>query len=234
MDGLSSLKVVVLPDLDDKVLSVDKKFFFPASTSVSCRSTYASAVLFDKQTSNGERIDSRKLTEEPKNANNKKQFSCPSIIDFNTLKFYQEIKPVHKPKRIFNGFFPSRVRSINAGLPCAYKEIHNVREVTLEELVPNPNTPPCRDGAVLSRTATNCSLRSEPITFPNESDPRLSPRLPSKQDTRRGVYSLRNSSPSPWVGRYKLKKKCISASSYVELKNKTSTPGKQPVRGFSS
>ena len=127
MDGLSSLKVVVFPDLEDKVLSVDKKCFFPASTSVSCRSTHASAVLFDKQTSNGERIDSRKQTEEPKNANNKKQFSCPSIIDFNTLKFYQEIKPVHKPKRIFNGFFPSRVRSINAGLPCAYKEIHNVR-----------------------------------------------------------------------------------------------------------
>ena len=105
------------------------------------------------------------------------------------------------------------------------------QELTLEELVPNPNTPPYHDGAVLSRTATsrNSSLRSEPITFPNDSEPRLK----TKQDSRRVVYSLRNGSPSPWVDRYKLKQKSISALTYVELKNKTSPAEEPPVRGFS-
>ena len=105
------------------------------------------------------------------------------------------------------------------------------QELTLEELVPNPNTPPYHDGAVLSRNATsrNSSLRSEPITFPNESDSRLK----TKQDSRRVVYSLRNGSPSPWVDRYKLKQKSISALTYVELKNKTSPAEEPPVRGFS-
>ena len=118
---------------------------------------------------------------------------------------------------------------------CVFSLIFFLQEVTLEELVPNPNCPPCQDGAVLSRNAAsrNSSLRSEPITLPSESEPRLSPRQKSKQDSRRVVYSLRNGSPSPWVDRYKLKQKSISASTFVEIKNKAGTTEEPPVRGFS-
>ncbi|KAJ7378295.1 hypothetical protein OS493_023542 [Desmophyllum pertusum] len=172
------------------------------------------------------------LVDERRNSKNRRQFSCPKIIDFNALKSFQDIRPMHKPKRIFNGFFPSRVRSTTTGIPSAYKE---GQDNTLEELVPNPNSPPCQDGAVLSRTATsrNSSLRSEPITLPTESEPRLSPRQNTKQDSRRVVYSLRNGSPSPWVDRYKLKQKSISASSFVDVKNKSGNVEEPPVRGFS-
>lgn len=109
------------------------------------------------------------------------------------------------------------------------------QDITLEELVPNPNSPPCQDGAVLSRTATsrNSSLRSEPITLPTDSEPRLSPQQNAKRDSRRVVYSLRNGSPSPWVDRYKLKQKTISASAFTEIRNKTGTADEPPVRGFS-
>lgn len=229
METVASLKIVVFPNVEDKLQTAGKKCFLPASTSLLCKSTLT-ASLFDKQTRNDQRIDLRNLPEEPKNAKKRRQFSCPSIIDFSTLKSYQEIQPVHKPKRIFNGFFPSRVRSINAGLPGANRD---VQEVIFEELVPNPNAPPCQEGVVLSRTTTNCSFRSEPITIPNYSDPRLSPRLPRKQDTRRVVYSVRNGSLSPWVDRYKLKQKSISTSSNMEVKNKACATGKPSVRGFS-
>ena len=114
-----------------------------------------------------------------------------------------------------------------------YFMLFSQQEVIFEELVPNPNAPPCQEGVVISRTTTNCSFRSEPITIPNYSDPRLSPRLPRKQDTRRVVYSVRNGSLSPWVDRYKLKQKSISTSSNMEVKNKACATGKPSVRGFS-
>ena len=117
MDPVTSLKIIVFPSLEEKIFVGDKRGFFPASTNVFSKSTFGST-----QTRNGERTDSKKLAGERKNLKNKRQFSCPSIVDFNTLKSYQEIRPMHKPKRIFNGFFPSRVRSINAGLPTGYKE----------------------------------------------------------------------------------------------------------------
>lgn len=236
MDPVTSLKIIVFPSLEDKIFVSDKRGFYPASSSVFNKSTKG-ATLVDVQTRNDDQTELRKITDERKISKNKRQFSCPNIINFNTLRSYQEIRPVHKPKRIFNGFFPSRVRSTISGLPNAYKA--EGQEITIEELVPNPNTPPCQDGAVLSRTATsrNSSLLSEPITFPNESEPRLSPRLSprlnAKQDSRRVVYSLRNGSPSPWVDRYKLKQKSISVSSFMDLKNKTSTAEELPVRGFS-
>ncbi|XP_073247401.1 uncharacterized protein [Porites lutea] len=225
MDPVTSLKIIVFPSLEDKIFASDRKGFYPTSSSA----FNTKGTLANRQIQNGDRIDLRKLAAERKISGNKRQFSCPSIIDFNTLKSYQEIRPMHKPKRIFNGFFPSRVRStISVGLQGAYRD---GQELTLEELVPNPNTPPYHDGAVLSRNATsrNSSLRSEPITFPNESESRLK----TKQDSRRVVYSLRNGSPSPWVDRYKLKQKSISALTYVELKNKTSPAEEPPVRGFS-
>ena len=121
MDPVTSLKIIVFPSLEEKIFVGDKRGFCPASTNVFGKSTQGSTLL-DRQTRNGERTDSRKLAEERKNFKNKRQFSCPNIIDFNTLKSYQEIRPMHKPKRIFNGFFPSRVRSTNAGLPNGYKE----------------------------------------------------------------------------------------------------------------
>lgn len=122
METVASLKTVVFPNVDDEVQAADKKWFLPASTSLFCKSTLT-ASLFDKQTRYDQRIDLRNLPEEPKSAKKRRQFSCPSIIDFSTLKSYQEIQPVHKPKRIFNGFFPSRVRSINAGLPSANRDL---------------------------------------------------------------------------------------------------------------
>ena len=90
----------------------------------------ASSLL--KPTKQGTQLDEKKRSDEwremgklsdGRNSRNKKQFSCPTIVDFNSLKSYQEIRPMHKPKRIFNGFFPSRVRSAMTGLPNTYKEV---------------------------------------------------------------------------------------------------------------
>lgn len=124
MDPVTSLKIIVFPSLEDKIIIGEKRGFCPASTSAFRKSTQPACTLWERQPKNGERIDSRKLAEERKNLKNKRQFSCPSIIDFNTLKSYQEIRPMHKPNRIFNGFFPSRVvrSGTNAGLASAYKE----------------------------------------------------------------------------------------------------------------
>lgn len=230
MEPVTSLKIIVFPSLEDKIFVGDKRRFCPTIASVVNNVTTKSGVVLDgRQT----RIGNNRLTESKiLGTRNKRQFSCPKIIDFNTLKSFQEIRPMHKPKRIFNGFFPSKVRSTSMALPNAYKE---GQEVTLEELVPNPNAPPAYDGAVLSRTATsrNSSLRSEPITLPNDSEPQLSPQQNAKRDSRRVVYSLRNGSPSPWVDRYKLKQKTISASALTEIRNKTGTAEEPPVRGFS-
>lgn len=121
MDPVTSLKIMVFPSLEDKLLVGEKRGFCPAFSNVFNKSTQGSTLL-NRQAKYGEQIDPRKLAEEHKNFKNRRQFSCPSIIDFNTLKSYQDIRPMHKPKRIFNGFFPSRVRSTNAGLLSAYKE----------------------------------------------------------------------------------------------------------------
>ena len=120
MDPVTSLKIIVFPSLEDKIFVSDKRGFCPASSSVFNKST-KEATLVDVQTRNDDRTELRKITDERKISKNKRQFSCPNIINFNTLKSYQEIRPVHKPKRIFNGFFPSRVRSTISGLPNAYK-----------------------------------------------------------------------------------------------------------------
>ena len=120
MDPVTSLKIIVFPSLEDKIFASDRKGFYP--TSSSAFNTKA-GTLANRQIQNGDRIDLGKLAAERKNLGNKRQFSCPSIIDFNTLKSYQEIRPMHKPKRIFNGFFPSRVRStISVRLQGAYRD----------------------------------------------------------------------------------------------------------------
>lgn len=119
MDPVTSLKIIVFPSLEDKIFASDRKGFYPTSSSA----FNTKGTLANRQIQNGDRIDLRKLAAERKNSGNKRQFSCPSIIDFNTLKSYQEIRPMHKPKRIFNGFFPSRVRStISVGLQGAYRD----------------------------------------------------------------------------------------------------------------
>ena len=119
MDPVTSLKIIVFPSLEDKIFASDRKGFYPTSSSA----FNTKGTLANRQIQNGDRIDLRKLAAERKISGNKRQFSCPSIIDFNTLKSYQEIRPMHKPKRIFNGFFPSRVRStISVGLQGAYRD----------------------------------------------------------------------------------------------------------------
>lgn len=122
MDPVTSLKIIVFPSLEDKIFVGDKKGFYPASSNVFNKPTKSGVLLDDRQTRNSERTESRMLAEERKNSKNRRQFSCPKIIDFNTLKSFQEIRPMHKPRRIFNGFFPSRVRSTTTALGNAYKE----------------------------------------------------------------------------------------------------------------
>lgn len=122
MDPVTSMKIIVFPSLEDKIFVGDKRGFCPASSSVFNKPTKSGVLLDGRQTKNGERTELRILADERKNCKNRRQFSCPKIIDFNTLKSFQEIQPMHKPRRIFNGFFPSRVRSTTTGLPSAYKE----------------------------------------------------------------------------------------------------------------
>ena len=121
MDPVTSLKIIVFPSLEDKIFVGDKKGFCPTSSNVFNKPTKP-GLLDNRQTRNGERTESTMLAEERKNFKNRRQFSCPKIIDFNTLKSFQEIRPMHKPRRIFNGFFPSRVRSTTTALGNAYKE----------------------------------------------------------------------------------------------------------------
>ena len=122
MDQVTSLKIIVFPSLEDKIFVGDKKGFCPSSSYVFNKPKKSGVLLDDRQTRNGERTESRMLAEERKNCKNRRQFSCPKIIDFNALKSFQEIRPVHKPRRIFNGFFPSRVRSTTTALGNAYRE----------------------------------------------------------------------------------------------------------------
>ena len=124
MDPVTSLKIIVFPSLEDKIFVGDKKGFCPVSSLNVFNKPTKSGILLadDRQTRNGERPESRMRAEERKNSKNRRQFSCPKIIDFNTLKSFQEIRPMHKPRRIFNGFFPSRVRSTTTVLGNAYKE----------------------------------------------------------------------------------------------------------------
>lgn len=134
MDPVTSLKIIVFPSLEDKIFVGDKRGFCPTSSSVFNKPTKSAVLLDGRQTRNGERIESRMPADERKNSKNRRQFSCPKIIDFNTLKSFQEIRPMHKPRRIFNGFFPSRVRSTTTGLPSAYKE-GQVSSVTFTFLI---------------------------------------------------------------------------------------------------
>ena len=122
MDPVTSLKIIVFPSLEDKIFVGDKRGFCPASSSAFNKPAKSGVLLDGRQIRNGERNESRRPADERKNHKNRRQFSCPKIIDFNTLKSFQEIQPMHKPRRIFNGFFPSRVRSTTTGLPSAYKE----------------------------------------------------------------------------------------------------------------
>ena len=124
MDPVTSMKIIVFPSLEDKISIFvgDKKAFCgPAPSNVLNKPTKSGVLLEHRQSRNGERAESRMLSEERKNSKNRRQFSCPKIIDFNTLKSFQEIRPMHKPRRIFNGFFPSRVRSTTTALGNAYK-----------------------------------------------------------------------------------------------------------------
>lgn len=119
MDPVTSLKIIVFPSLEEKIFASDRRGFYPASSSV----FNTKGTLANRQIQSGDRIDLRKPEAERKNSGNRRQFSCPNIIDFNTLKSYQEIRPKHKPKRIFNGFFPSKVRStVSVKLQAVYKD----------------------------------------------------------------------------------------------------------------
>lgn len=121
MEPVTSLKIIVFPSLEDKIFVGDNRGFCATTSSV-FNKTKPGALLEGRQTRNGERIETRMLVDERRNSKNRRQFSCPKIIDFNALKSFQDIRPMHKPKRIFNGFFPSRVRSTTTGIPSAYKE----------------------------------------------------------------------------------------------------------------
>lgn len=125
MEPVTSLKIIVFPSLEDKIFVGDKRRFCPTTSSVVNKSTTKPGLLLDGRQARigGERaIDARILVDERKNSKNRRQFSCPKIIDFNALKSFQDIRPVHKPRRIFNGFFPSKVRSTTTALSSAYKE----------------------------------------------------------------------------------------------------------------
>lgn len=122
---MTSLKIIVFPSLEDKIFVGDKRRFFPTTASVvDSVTTKSGVVLNGRQTRIGSDhvTESRIAEDERKNSRNKRQFSCPKIIDFNTLKSFQEIRPMHKPRRIFNGFFPSMVRSTTTALQSPYRE----------------------------------------------------------------------------------------------------------------
>lgn len=109
MDSNSPLKIVVIQGPERKMMAERRGFHANTLGQFAALSN-----AFTTQQEDGIQLKERSYhggLEERRLFRKRREYSCPSIIDFNNMKPYQELRPVHKPRRIFNGFFPSKVRS---------------------------------------------------------------------------------------------------------------------------
>lgn len=167
------------------------------------------------------------------NSKSERQFCCPAIVNFNTTKPYQEIRPEHKPRRIFNGFFPQRIRTGN----CVYsnrlrqQEQEFVWEEIPSEPSPPANTQPSHERPVYSPVSQHSSSANRylsPSPTPTWSHHKVSADLKPRMDTQRAASSLRSGNPSPWIIRYKLKQKSNSMLSLSHMKDEAQSQALKP------
>jgi len=169
------------------------------------------------------------------NWKSERQFCCPTIVNFNTTKPYQEIRPEHKPRRIFNGFFPQRVRTGNHIYSNTLNRLRlQEQEFAWEEAPSEPSSPansqPPHERAVTPPVSQHSSsayryLAPSPTpTWRQNISPDLKPRI----DTHRVACSLRNGNPSPWIVRYKLKQKSNSMLSLSDVRENAKTQALKP------
>ncbi|KAK3728533.1 hypothetical protein QZH41_011616 [Actinostola sp. cb2023] len=209
---MSSLKIVVFPGLEEVSYTTEKKAtlgnpvleFLSEGSSVTQEQLYTIEQLASKQLE----------SENRRYAKNSREFVCPPILDLAMTTRASELQPVNKPRRIFNGFFPSKIRTSNS-CPNSTRDMKSKQEL-FEEIVPDSTTSPYQNGVYQGRTGSRSTPKSEPAV--SWSSNQQSSHERSHRD-RKIVYSLRNGSPSPWINRYQLKKNSISSYNAMELKN---------------
>lgn len=109
---MSSLKIVVFPGLEEVSYTTEKKAtlgnpvleFLSEGSSVTQEQLYTIEQLASKQLE----------SENRRYAKNSREFVCPPILDLAMTTRASELQPVNKPRRIFNGFFPSKIRTSNS------------------------------------------------------------------------------------------------------------------------
>lgn len=119
---MTSLKIVVFPGLEEITYTTEKKTAAPQSNPVleflADRSSVTREELYTIEQLSNKQVEAEKLQRNNKNC---RQFVCPPILDLAISSKTKELQPTHKPKRIFNGFFPSKIRTSTS--PTTTKDV---------------------------------------------------------------------------------------------------------------
>lgn len=108
--NMASLKIVVFPGLEEITYSTEKKANSsnPVLEFLADRSSVTREELYTIEQIGNRQTESEKMR---KNIKNGRQFICPPILDLAMTRQNSETQTVNKPTRIFNGFFPSKIRT---------------------------------------------------------------------------------------------------------------------------
>ncbi|XP_028395401.1 uncharacterized protein LOC114519461 [Dendronephthya gigantea] len=138
-----------------------------------------------------------------------KSYSCPKIIDMSNIDFYQDRVSQRQPRRIFNGFFPNKILTTQGCIGNDHGAAHSTRGRTLQ-----PQVGMClqrKDSANFTGLSSSRELHSSG-NFHRPSYQSTDPNV-GHFGCRRSDSSwpVRNGSPSPWLQRYKLKKRATTS-----------------------
>ncbi|XP_031558608.1 uncharacterized protein LOC116295048 [Actinia tenebrosa] len=222
---MSSLKIVVFPGPEGVAYTTEKRAV-QTNPMIDFLSQHSSTRT-QEQIHTIKQITNNHLEAADKRKNTKlkgRQLVCPPILDLAMNKCHPncEQHPAHKHRRIINGFFPSKIRtSSNTG---NVKDPRQEKQEPFEEnLTADSPLEPHQNGSFLSRSGSKHGQLSEQPTarrFNDQHEEKV-------HSGRRVTLSLRNGSPSPWINRYQIKKKSISAC------NKGNTNSQFVTRGYS-
>jgi len=113
---MTSLKIVVFPGLEDISYTTEKKSTAQSNPVLEFLGDRASTTREElytiEQLSNKQNEAEKYARRDGKNCKNSRQFVCPPILDLSiSSQTSSGLQQPNKPKRIFNGFFPSKVRT---------------------------------------------------------------------------------------------------------------------------